>query len=145
MKISILDKEAGEEDEIIIKCSSLDDDIRLLIEKLKNKKERIKFQKDSSIVFADLSDIYYFESVDDKVFAYTKDNVLETKLKLYQLEESYLPQDFLRVNKALIMNLSKVESLAPAFGGRFEAVLKSGYKVIISRNYVAELKKRLGL
>lgn len=145
MKITILDKAPDEEDEIIIKCENLDDDIRLLIERIKNHKQKISFQKDSKIVFAELSDILYFESVDDKVFAYTADDVLETRLKLYQLEEDFLPQDFLRVNKAVIMNLNHVESLSPAFGGRFEAILKNGYRVIISRNYVPVLKKKLGL
>ena len=145
MKITILDKAPDEEDEIIIKCENLDDDIRLLIERIKNHKQKISFQKDSKIVFIELSDIIYFESVDDKVFAYTADDVLETRLKLYQLEEDFLPQDFLRVNKAVIMNLNHVESLSPAFGGRFEAILKNGYRVIISRNYVPVLKKKLGL
>lgn len=145
MKITILDKAPDEEDEIIIKCENLDEDIRHLIERIKNHRQKISFQKDSKIVFTEMSDILYFESVDDKVFAYTVDDVLETKLKLYQLEEDFLPQDFLRVNKAVIMNLNKVESLSPAFGGRFEAVLKNGYKVIISRNYVPSLKKKLGL
>ncbi len=145
MKITILDKLPEEEDEIIIKCENLDEDIRLLIERIKNHKQKINFQKDAKIVFTEISDILYFESVDDKVFAYTLDDVLETKLKLYQLEEYFLPQDFLRVNKAVIMNLNKVESLSPAFGGRFEAILKNGYKVIISRNYIPVLKKKLGL
>ncbi len=145
MKITILEKLPDEEDEIIIKCENLDEDISLLIERIKNRRQKISFQKDSKIVFTEMSDILYFESVDDKVFAYTLDDVVETKLKLYQLEEDFLPQEFLRVNKAVIMNLNKVESLSPAFGGRFEAVLKNGYKVIISRNYVPALKKKLGL
>jgi DNA-binding LytR/AlgR family response regulator len=102
MKISILDKLPDEEDEIIIKCDSLDDDLRLLIERIKNRRQKINFQKDSKIIFTELSDILYFESVDDKVFAYTQDQALETKLKLYQLEEDYLPQDFLRVNTPYI-------------------------------------------
>ncbi|MCR5765674.1 MAG: LytTR family transcriptional regulator DNA-binding domain-containing protein [Treponema sp.] len=145
MKITILDKLPEEEDEIVIKCENLDEDIRLLIERIKNHRQKINFQKDAKIVFTEISDILYFESVDDKVFAYTLDDVLETKLKLYQLEEYFLSQDFLRVNKAVIMNLNKVESLSPAFGGRFEAILKNGYKVIISRNYIPALKKKLGL
>ena len=87
----------------------------------------------------------YFESVDDTVFAYTKDEVYETKSKLYQLEND-LPADvFFRANKAVIVNLNKIDSLAPVFGGRFEAVLENGYKVIISRNYLSTLKELLGL
>ena len=145
MKITILEKQAGEEDEIIVKCDYLDESLTKLINQFKTGKGKMNFYKDSKIVFVDPRDILYFESVDDKVFAYTSDSVLETKLKLYQLEEDFLPQNFLRVNKAVIMNLDKVESLSPACGGRFEAVLKNGYKVIISRNYVSSLKKKLGL
>ena len=52
---------------------------------------------------------------------------------------------FFRANKAVIVNLNKIKSLSPAFGGRFEAVLKNGYKVIISRSYVPKLKELLGL
>ncbi len=145
MKITILDKKPDEEDEIIIKCGELDEDLRMLLDRLKNHRQKFNFQKDSKIVFVPLTDILYFESVDDKVFAYTESDVLETKLKLYQLEGEYLNNNFFRANKAVIVNLSKIESLSPAFGGRFEAVLKNGYKVIISRNYVSALKTLLGL
>ena len=45
----------------------------------------------------------------------------------------------------LLVNLDKIDSLAPVFGGRFEAVLENGYKVMISRNYLNTLKELLGL
>ena len=89
------------------------------------------------------TDILYFESVDDKVFAYTLNDVYETKLKLYELEEILPARYFFRANKAVIVNVDRIQSLSPAFGGRFEAVLKNGYKVIISRNYVPKLKELL--
>ena len=145
MKISILDKLPDEEDEIIIKCDRLDDDLRLLIERIKNRSQKINFLKDSKIIFAELSDILYFESVDDNVFAYTKDSVYETKLKLYQLENELPSATFFRANKAVIVNLDKIDSLMPVFGGRFEAVLENGYKVLVSRNYLNSLKELLGL
>ena len=69
----------------------------------------------------------------------------ETKLKLYELEERFVGTDFLRVSKSVIMNLSKVKSLSPAFNGRFEATMKNDEKVIVSRQYVPVLKEKLGL
>ncbi len=45
----------------------------------------------------------------------------------------------------MILDLSKVKRFAPSIGGRFEAVLTNGEKVIISRQYVPDVKKRLGL
>ena len=145
MKVTILEKKPEEENEIIIKCDYLDDNLTKLINQFKNNKAKMNFYKDSKIVFVEPDEVLYFESVDDTVFAYTKDCVYETKSKLYQLEND-LPSDaFFRANKAVIVNLNKIDSLAPVFGGRFEAVLENGYKVIISRNYLNTLKELLGL
>lgn len=145
MKITILEKQPDEEDEIIVKCDYLDENITKLLNQLKTGKSKLSFYRDSQIILLNPEEILYFESVDDKVFAYTKDDVYESRLKLYMLEEELPHNDFFRANKAVIVNLNKIQSLSPAFGGRFEAVLKNGYKVIISRNYVADLKKLLGL
>mgnify|MGYP002623333874 CR=1 FL=1 len=175
MKVTVLKPLPGEEEEIIVKCLRPDEKLMQLLNRIKDEDARkiegagaeiasveiavavtgasgltsgfkgINFYKDSRIVFEKIENILYFESVDDKVFAYKTDDVLETKLKLYMLEELLSSQPFFRASKAVIVNLDKVESLAPAFGGRFEAKLQNGYKVIISRNYVAALKKLLNL
>jgi|P1105metagenome_2_1110788.scaffolds.fasta_scaffold00984_2 DNA-binding LytR/AlgR family response regulator len=145
MKITILDPSVVEEDEIIVKCRFLDEDITLLLNQLKNGSSKMNFYRDNKIVLVDKKEILFFESVDDKVFAYTLEDVFETKLKLYELEQILPAKNFFRANKAVIVNLNKIKSLSPAFGGRFEAVLKNGYKVIISRSYVPKLKELLGL
>ena len=145
MKITVLEPAPDEEDEIIVKCRFLDNDITLLLNQLKTGSAKMNFLKENKIVLVDKKDILYFESVDDKVFAYTSDGVFETKFKLYELEQILISKNFFRANKAVIVNLNKIESLSPAFGGRFEAVLKNSYKVIISRSYVPKLKELLGL
>lgn len=145
MKVTILEKQPGEEDEIIVKCDYIDENITRLLNQFKTGKAKLSFYKDSQIILLDPKEILYFESVDDKVFAYTNDGVFESRLKLYMLEEELPKADFFRASKAVIVNLNKLERLSPAFGGRFEAILKNGYKVIISRNYVSGLKELLGL
>ena len=90
-------------------------------------------------------EIFYFEAVDNKVFLYLEKDVYETKQKLYELEELFRGTDFVRVSKSVILNLSKVKSLSPAFNGRFEATMKNGEKLIVSRAYVPALKEKLGL
>ena len=145
MKITILEKQAGEEDEIIVKCDYLDESLTKLINQFKSGKGKMNFYKDAKIVFVDPRDVLYFESVDDNVFAYTKDEVYETKSRLYQLENELPSDTFFRASKAVIVNVDKIDSLLPVFGGRFEAVLHNGYKVVISRNYLSTLKELLGL
>ena len=145
MKVTILEKKEDEESEIIIKCDYLDENLTKLINQFKNVKGKLNLYKDEKIVFVEPDEVLYFESVDDTVFAYTKDSVYETKSKLYQLENDLPANTFFRANKAVIVNLDKIDSLTPVFGGRFEAMLQNGYKVIISRNYLNTLKELLGL
>ena len=145
MKVTILEKKEDEESEIIIKCDYLDENLTKLINQFKNVKGKLNLYKDEKIVFVESDEVLYFESVDDTVFAYTKDCVYETKSKLYQLENDLPANTFFRANKAVIVNLDKIDSLTPVFGGRFEAMLQNGYKVIISRNYLNTLKELLGL
>ena len=45
----------------------------------------------------------------------------------------------------MIADVSKISKLKPSFNSRMEAVMKNGEKIIISRQYVAELKKKLEL
>lgn len=145
MKITILDKEnPADEDEIIVKCNSLDESVIRLLNALKHGKDKLSLYKDSTIVLVDYSEVLYFESVDDRVFAYTKNQVYESRQKLYQLEEE-LPSNFLRASKAVIVNINSIENLASDFSGRIEATLSNDCKVIFSRMYVPVLKQHLGL
>ncbi len=65
--------------------------------------------------------------------------------KLYELLDELPGWIFVRVSKSVILNINKMKSLTPAFGGRYEALLKNGEKVIISRQYVSSLKEVLGV
>ena len=147
-----MDPVQGEEDEIIIKCANLSETVLALISELKQSEgtkakavHRLHVYLDGEIHLIEPAQVYYFEYVDQKVFAYCKSNVYEIKKKLYELEEILPSDDFIRVSKSSILNLDKISSLAPAFGGRFEANLKNGEKIIISRQYVNGLKEALGL
>ena len=90
-------------------------------------------------------EIYYIEVVDNKTFLYCEEKVLESKQKLYELESYLSNSDFLRVSKSVLLNLCKIRLLSPALSGRFEATLVNNEKVIISRQYVSDLKKMLGI
>ena len=132
MKVSVIRPSSDEEDEIIFRCHTLSDDMDRLIHRLRY----------GEIV---ASDIYYFETVDNKVFAYCRQSVYEVKERLYQLEEVIEELPFMRISKSMIVNIEKILHISPALGGRFEAVLENDEKVIISRLYVPILKNKLGV
>ena len=88
-------------------------------------------------------DVFYAESVDNRLFIYTAKESYEIRLKLYELEDMLSGKTFLRVQKGMLLNLMKVKSIKPALSGRYTALLKNNEEVVISRKYVADLKKAL--
>ena len=145
MKITIETPAPGEEDEIIIRCASPDARLLNLISSLKTDSGKMTGYLDDKLVMLNPKDIYYFDTVDNKVFAYTGNGVYEIHKKLYEIEVEYPHSDFLRIAKSTIVNVAKIAYLKPGFNGRFEATLKNKEKLIISRQYVSELKKMLGI
>ena len=145
MKIIIEDIKKDEEDEIIIRCNQLDEYILQMIYGIKMNQNKLVGTNNGQMQIIDPKDVFYFEAVDNKVFIYCEKQVYETKLKLYEIEEEYEKTDFFRASKSIILNLSKIKNLSPAFNGRFEALLKNKEKVIISRQFVPILKKKLGI
>lgn len=145
MKIVIETPKDGDEDEIIVRCRELDDELIELIKLLKAGKTRITGYLGGVIKQIPLNEIYYFEAVDNRVFAYCEKDVYEVKEKLYEISESFQHSDFQRISKSVIVNVSMIEFVSPMLGSRLEASLKNHEKVIISRQYVPMLKKKLGI
>lgn len=145
MKIIIEEAGPEEEDQIIIRCRELNENILKLISEMKMGQKKLAGSRDGIISMIDPANVYYFEGVDNKVFLYCKQNVYETKLKLYEIEEEYKNTNFFRASKSIILNVTKIKSISPAYSGRFEASLFNGEKIVISRQYVPELKRKLGL
>ncbi|MBO5486185.1 MAG: LytTR family transcriptional regulator DNA-binding domain-containing protein [Eubacterium sp.] len=144
MKITIESPKQGEEDEIIVRCVSLDERVWKLIQALKTEDKLTGYIEDK-IVKLSSKEIYYFETVDNKVFAYTAKETYEIHKKLYEIEQDYEHTDFLRISKSSIVNVSKIAYVKPIFNGRFEAKLKNDEKIVVSRQYVSDLKKKIGI
>lgn len=144
MKIVIEEPLNGEEEKIIIKCRKMTEELLHVIALLKAQNSLVAYAGDE-IHRIQPASIYYIETVDNKTFLYCKDKVFEAKQKLYELEEVLANTDFLRVSKSMIVNLGKIKLFSPALNGRFEALLDNGEKIIISRQYMSDLKKILGI
>jgi len=130
---------------IIIKCAEITDEIRKLEALILSDNQKLLCTKNHKTQMVDKRDVLYIESVDKQCFLYTADEVYETNLRLYELEEMLEDAGFFRNAKSQIINIAKIKSLCPDFGGRIEAVMENGEKVIISRQYAKRFKERIGL
>lgn len=143
MKIIIEEPLPGEEDQIIVRCGEMSPGLLQMLSRIKTEDILVIAYEQERIHRLKPSEIYYFEALENKVFAYTKGKIFESRQKLYEIEEMLGNGDFFRASKSVVLNLRKIQYLSPAFNGRFEAALDNGEKVIVSRQYVPELKKKL--
>jgi len=144
LKIVIEEVKDGEQEQIVIRCREMSPELLQAIALLKSGSSLVAY--DGNVIYrVKPADIYYIEVVDHKTFLYGKQKVYESKQKLYELEEALPGDRFMRVSKSVLLNLSKIRSFSPFLSGRFEALLDNGEKVIISRQYMSNLKKRLDL
>lgn len=145
MKVSIQEIPGTQEEEILIRCHEMNDAVLELVRRLKNPVQQVAGIWQDEIYRLSLKDIFYFETVDNKSFLYGESRVFETKLKLYEFEEIASGSRFLRVSKSVVANMLKISHIRPSLSGRFEAVMENGERITVSRQYVPELKKQLGL
>lgn len=145
MKVTIEQVTKESENEVIIRYHTMDESVHNLLHFLELPDQKLLGEIEKEMHILDPENIYYIETVDNKVFIYGEDQVYESRKKLYELEAELSNNHFFRASKSMILNISKIEFVRPLFDGRFEASLKNKEKVFISRKYVAILKQKLGL
>ncbi len=106
--------------------------------------ELIAVKKGSDIVLLEFSDVYMFRVENKQIKVYTKNSEYLIKKPLYQVEET-LNSDFVRISKTTIVNLKKIERVAPSLKGMMFIQLKNGLKDNISRKYLPDFKQALDL
>ena len=141
MDVRILKIAENQPETVEIRCHGISEQVQEIAAFVKSRQEHLTGVFENRQYEIPVTDIYYIESVDNRVFLYSGRRVYETRQRLYELEEMLREKYFLRVSKSILLNLLKVQAIHPA--ARFTAVLKNGEEVVISRKYVPELKKAL--
>lgn len=145
MKIRIEIEEDLSEDEVLIRCRSVDNTIQKIqtaVADINNQSKGFVFYKDDTEYYLSLNKILFFETDSGNINAHTRNDIYYVKYKLYELEE-LLPGSFMRVSKSTILNINHIYSitknLASSSVVEFEGTHK---KVYVSRYYYKPLKCR---
>ncbi len=143
MDIRIVNIGENEKEYIEIGCYKSDRSVDEIVRFVKSRQGAVIGNKDEKQFRLPVIDIFYIESVDDKTFIYIENDCYGSRKKLYEFEELLTSRNFVRISKAVIVNLMKIVSIRPALNGRFLCKLTNGEEVIISRKYVPEIKEKL--
>lgn len=131
------------EKEIIIRCREEDEEVQQIKSLLEFKYQKLTGICESQTYLFLPSEVYYFECVDNKVYAYLKEMVCSVTYSLEKLEKLLEYQQFFRCSKAMILNMNYIEKFESAIGNRITATLENGEVVVISRHYAKILRAYL--
>ena len=145
MKITINFDDKVEETQISITCNRMSSDIENLIATLRIWDQQMLVSKDDENFILDVNKISYIEAVERKTFVYTQDDMYESKLRLYEMEEKLCQSGFFRVSKSCLVHLKFIKSIKNDVERKLRLTLKNGEQVMVSRQYADEIKRRLGV
>lgn len=142
MKIEVHTHQDYIEPEVHIYCKRVDSYVTRLVERIENTSLIVIGDGELGKTTVFVENIYYFESVDKKTFIYLEKAVLESRKKLFELEEYLQNTSFVRIGKSCILNTEKVSSVAPYYGGRLEVLLESEERLLVSKKYLRSFKEK---
>ena len=134
------------ENEIIIRCGRVDDEIRAIhrfILDIASAAPRVSFYKGNEEYYLPLEEVLFFETEGEVVRAHTSSDVYLTRYRLYELE-NLLPLSFIRVSKSSIVNIQSIYSIKRELSSASLIAFAGTHKhVYVSRRYYASLKERM--
>ncbi|MDE7019024.1 MAG: LytTR family transcriptional regulator DNA-binding domain-containing protein [Lachnospiraceae bacterium] len=142
MKVTLQKISAGDE-EAVIYYRKMTQRIEGIVRYLEGQNEKMLVERDGERIFLDVCDILYLESVDGATFLYTKAEVYRTALTLALFANLYTEEGFFRCNKAMILNIYRIQQLKSISGNRIDAKMDNGEHIVISRRYAKELRSIL--
>ena len=146
MKVRIELNDSILEEEVVIRCRQMDENIRKLhqnIMEVSSRKPAITYYKDSKEYYIPVERMFFFETDVEIVYAHTAENAYQVKFRLYELEH-ILPKDFIRISKSTIINIQYIYSIDRNItASSLVKFYKSHKQVYVSRFYYKNLKKRL--
>lgn len=128
---------------VIIEYPELDVKTEKLIKKIKSLDFIISGNSNGKTFALNISDIFYIETVERKIFLYAKDEVYMTEKKLYEFEKLLKETAIIWISKSCLMNMDMLYSIKQLINSQLEATLINGEKLIVSRTYLKRIKNIL--
>ena len=129
----------------VIHTDKVTDEIQRMIDIFSNSETPITaLQNEEDIVVLQPKDIYMVRVENGDTVIYGAKQRYRSRKRLYELGQQ-LGKQFMQISKTTLINLSYMDSIEPGFSGTLLLKLKNGDKDYVSRKYLPEFKKYLGL
>lgn len=144
MKVNIDIDKQYEGTSITIQTDEWTDELQALVQQLQREKPQRIFGVDGDqTILLQPGDIDYMYVENRKVYAALREQRLEVRMKLIELENILMAHHFMRFSKSVLGNINNIRRFELSFSGNLCVYFTSGNKEYISRKYVKQIKEKL--
>ncbi len=145
MKVSVDISAEYKEPCAVIHTDQMTDEIQRVIDLLGTSETPVTaLQNEGDLIVLQPKDIYMVRVENGDTIIYGEKNRYRSRKRLYEISRQ-LGNRFMQISKTTLINLSCMDSIEPGFSGTLLLKLKNGSKDYVSRKYLPEFKKYLGL
>ena len=126
---------------VIIEYPKWNDAVDTLARKIEMMDISFVGRVDEKSVSISISDIYYIENVERKLFLYTRDNVFRFDGSMSDIEKRIMDTGLVRISRTCIMNTDYLREIKQIRNSHLEAVMDNDEKLIVSRKYLPDIKR----
>ena len=143
IRLNLYEDKKNTEEHIDIYYAEMKPTIRKVIDVVHQEKPVLVGMIDGEKYFLQVESIYYMDTVDKRVYAYTKDKVYQLHYSLAQLEEMLWDYGYIRINKSNLVNIFRIQNIKPEANMRVGAIFDNGEKLYINRSYKKSFQEYL--
>ncbi len=105
--------------------------------------DRLMVKHDGRVFFVKVSDVDWFEAAGNYVRVHTGKTDHLIRETMHHVESQLDPTMFVRIHRAVIVNIDRIRELQPWFAGDYIVILRDGRQLKLSRTYREHLQSRM--
>ncbi len=105
--------------------------------------DRLMVKHDGRVFFVKVSDVDWFEASGNYVRVHTGKVSHLIRETMHHVESQLDPSMFVRIHRAVIVNIDRIKELQPWFAGDYVVILRDGRQLKLSRTYREHLQSRM--
>ncbi|HZV70476.1 MAG TPA: LytTR family DNA-binding domain-containing protein [Saprospiraceae bacterium] len=117
------------------KLGNLQQSLNTLLESEKKYISRILIKGKTGYSFLNLQDVLWIEAYSDYIKIHVRDKFFLKNISLNDTEARLNPQQFIRIHRSSIVNISFIKEMKPYTNGEYMIYLTNGEKLKLSRTY----------
>ena len=143
MRLFLCERKELKEPEVTIAYSEMTKSVQRVADYVRTADRTVLCKKGDEEYEILVSDIFYAESVDKRLFLYCEKEVYGSNYRLYELEEMLAGAGFVRVSKSVLLNVNKMTGMKSLVNSKLEAKLSNGESVCVTRKYLKDIRNEL--